>query len=800
MALLHAAPSVAAPRQEIAVTFHTRIVRHPSANVGGGIIGVLERRSIRVTGIVQGVGFRPFVHALASRLGLAGFVVNHAGRVEIEIEGEPEVLAVFARDLSASCPPLARVQAIDMRPAPVRGENGFKIITSRVESGSAVFVSPDAATCDACLQELFDPSDRRYRYPFINCTACGPRLTIVTGSPYDRERTTMAAFAMCGDCRAEYEDPADRRFHAEPIACFICGPRLTAVAADGRRALPGDPIESCADAIVRGEIAAIKGLGGFHLGCDASNAAAVSELRTRKRRDEKPFAVMVPDLGHADALGYVSVDDAAHLQSSARPIVLVRRRPGSLTRVVEAVAPGGEWVGLMLPYTPVHHLVMHALRGRPLVLTSGNVSDEPIAIDNQDAAARLGKIADLFLIHDRVIHVRCEDSVVRQSPGGPTIIRRSRGYAPAPIALSFACPEPVLAVGGQLKNTFALGRGRGAFLSHHLGDLDDLSAAKAFEHDLTLFEELFEVRPLVVAHDLHPDYASTRLAEARAGATLVPVQHHHAHIASCMAENGLAGPVLGVAWDGAGWGTDGCVWGGEFLLGGYREVTRAAHFRYVRLPGGDRAAREPWRMLLAHVADAEIDSDGLLPAGVARPTQITVMRMIGSGLNAPLTSSVGRLFDAVAALCGGPAASTFEGQSAMWLEALAERSDDDRPYPFGWEGSAPMVLDTRPLIRAAVTDRRGGLSTAAIARRFHVTLMQITTEFAGQIRRSTGIRTVALSGGVFLNQVLAEGMQQALARDGFEVYRHRLVPPGDGGLCLGQLAVAAARTGAAQGS
>ena len=758
------------------------------------MIDALQRHAIRVQGIVQGVGFRPFVHALASRLGLAGFVANHAGAVEIEVEGEAGALAAFGRELLVSCPALARIQAIETRDVPVLGEGAFRIAPSRIDVSSAIFVSPDVGTCDACLRELFDPADRRYRYPFINCTACGPRLTIITGSPYDRERTTMASFEMCTSCRGEYEDPADRRFHAEPIACPACGPRLTVWDRDGASPLPGDPIAQVVDALARGGIVAIKGLGGFHLACEAANVSAVAELRRRKHRDDKPFAVMVRDLAEASALCEIGAAERTLLLSPARPVVLVRRRTGSLGRVVDLAAPSTSWLGVMLPYTPLHHVLMAAMDGRTLVMTSGNRSDEPIATGNGEARSRLDGIADLFLVHDRAIHVRCDDSVVRASDTGPVMVRRSRGYAPAPIALPFDCGEPVLAVGGHLKNTFALGRGREVFLSHHIGDLDDLRAREAFERDLELYQDLFSLRPCLVAHDTHPDYASTGLALARADATLVPVQHHHAHIASCMTEHGLTDPVIGLAWDGAGLGADGHIWGGEFLVGDCATVERAAHFRYVALPGGDRAAREPWRMALAHLDDAGVEVEGLLPAVVSQATRTAMLRMIERRINAPMASSVGRLFDAAAAICGGPAKNTFEGHAAMWLEGMAEIVDDGGVYPFEVEGLAPSVVDTRPLVRGMAADRRAGVAAAVMARRFHRTLAAVAAELCRRLRHRTGLSTVVLSGGVFANATLVRDIETALAGDDLRVYCHHLVPPGDGGLSLGQLAVAVART------
>ena len=751
-----------------------------------------ERRAIEIRGIVQGVGFRPFVHGLAIRLGLCGFVVNLGGRVQVEVEGDPETLDRFERELRTSAPTLARIESVVSRRTEPLGAPAFRIGPSRRETTADVHIAPDAATCDACLAEMLEPTNRRHRYPFINCTGCGPRLTIITGSPYDRERTTMASFEMCERCRSEYENPGDRRFHAEPIACPQCGPTLKAVDATGC-AIEGDPIETAAAAVRAGLVVAIKGLGGFHLACDAENASAVATLRTRKHRDDKPFAVMVADVAAAASLCDVSGDEAALLLAAAHPIVLLHKRPA--VKIADAVAPNSPRLGVMLPYTPLHHLLLSAVGGRALVMTSGNRSDEPIAIVNDEALLRLQGIADLFLVHDRDIRVRCEDSVVRLVGASPLIVRRSRGYAPAPILLAFECPAPILAVGGQLKNTFAFGRGREAIVSHHAGDLDELLAFEAFERDIGLYERTFDVTPTVIAHDLHPDYAATRYAMTRNGVRHVGVQHHHAHVASCLAEHGLDAPVIGIAWDGAGWGPDGCVWGGEFLAGDRAAVDRVAHFRYVALPGGDRAAREPWRMAMAHLRDAGIDEADAL-RGVPAAIRRTVGQMIERRLNAPMTSSVGRLFDAVAVLCGAAHAMTFEGQAPMWLESLAEHSEDQRRYPFALDEAlapaAPLTVDTRPLIRAIEHDRRFGVAPAAIARRFHSTLAAIGAEVAGLVRARTGLNRVALSGGVFLNGILMVEIETLLVRDGFEVYRHQTVSPGDGGLSLGQLAVAAA--------
>jgi hydrogenase maturation protein HypF len=759
---------------------------------GGGVF-VMERRAIAVHGIVQGVGFRPFVYGLAFRLQLRGFVRNQTGGVWIEVEGDPPSLDHFLAELAGSPPPLARIDHVSWEPQTPRGEASFRIESSDGSTTGPVFISPDVAVCADCLAELFDPADRRYRYPFLNCTNCGPRLTIIQGAPYDRERTTMAAFAMCPACRAEYDDPTDRRFHAQPTACAVCGPWLQLLDANGWPRSAGDPLTEFATALRAGRIGALKGLGGYHLACDARSETAVGELRRRKHRDEKPFALMVPDVAAAQALCEINVAERALLGSPRCPIVLLRKRPSS--GVAEMVAPRNPHLGVMLPYTPLHHLLLRALEGMPLVMTSGNRSDEPIAYEDGDAVTRLAGIADLFLTHNRPIHVRCDDSVTRVVAGQELPLRRSRGYAPQPVPLPLECPGPILAVGGQLKGTFAVGRGRHAFLSHHLGDLDHYDAYLAFVKDIVLYEQLFGVTPELVAHDLHPDYASTNYARSRAHmherVQLLAVQHHHAHLASCAAEHGLVEPVIGVTFDGTGYGTDGAVWGGEFLVGDYRSFRRAAHLRYVGMPGGDQAIREPWRMAVSHLVDARAEAPALskrVPALALR----TVERMLERRLNTPLTSSAGRLFDAVAALAGVRDRVSFEGQAAMELEWLATETAPDGSYPFEVQQGDPAI-DTRPLIRAVAEDAGRGTSAALIARRFHSTLVELIAVVCSRIRTKTGLAAVVLSGGVFMNALLTCEVTARLEGDGFRLYRHRLVPPNDGGLSLGQLAIAAAR-------
>jgi hydrogenase maturation protein HypF len=676
---------------------------------------------------------------------------------------------------------------------------------SESHSDGPIFVSADVATCDLCLAELFNPLDRRYRYPFLNCTNCGPRLTIVTGAPYDRQRTTMASFRMCDPCRAEYEDPANRRFHAQPIACPTCGPQLQLLDAQGVPVLTDDPLASFAAGIRGGLIGALKGLGGFHLTCDAGDKAAVGALRQRKQRDEKPFAIMVRDVATAKKYCQVSVAEEDLLRSPARPIVLLHKR--SNARVADGVSPLNPFLGIMLPYTPLHHLLLEAVVGIPVVMTSGNRSDEPIAFEERDALSRLDGIADLFLIHDRPIHVRCDDSVTRVVNGSESFVRRSRGYAPQPIGLPIHCPHPILAVGGQLKSTFALGHGRHAFLSHHLGDLDHYAAFCAFERDIPLYEQLFAIEPAQIVHDLHPDYASTGYALKRTRSQnspfegrpiLIAVQHHHAHMASCMAEHSVTEPVIGVTFDGTGYGVDGAIWGGEFLIGDYRAFRRAGHLRYVGAPGGDQAIREPWRMAVAYLRDA-----GNITSGFERylpPASIrTVEQMLEKGFNTPMTSSAGRLFDAVAVLAGLRHCVSYEGQAAMELEWLATGVTDCGSYSFDLNelpgdkpSEATLVVDTRLIIRDVVRDVVRGTPAATISRRFHTTMVELIASVCDHIRRSMQLDAVVLSGGVFMNALLSSETNTRLTRDGFRVCRHRLVPPNDGGLSLGQLAIAAA--------
>ena len=720
----------------------------------------MTRVRARVEGTVQGVGFRPYVFRLAGELGLGGWVRNDERGVLLEAEGESTAIERFLARLALEAPPLARVESVASDVVSPTGERAFAIVASERGGVATVPVAADAATCPACLAELFDPADRRYRYPFINCTDCGPRFTIVRDVPYDRARTTMADFVMCPACRAEYEDPANRRFHAEPNACPVCGPSV----AGGDEAL-----RAAAAALRAGAIVAVKGLGGYHLACRADDEDAVAKLRARKHREEKPFALMAADLEAVRALVTLEPGDEAALRSPARPIVLARRVSGAA--VAAAVAPRSPDLGVMLPYTPLHHLLLADTR-TTLVMTSGNVSDEPIAYVDDEARERLAPIADLFLVHDRPIHMRTDDSVVRA--GRP--LRRSRGFVPDAAALPVSAP-PLLACGAELKSAFCLARGGRAWVGHHIGDLRTWETLRSFREGIAHFERLFEVTPQVVAHDLHPDYLATRYALEREDVEHVGVQHHHAHLAACLAEHGETAPALGAIYDGTGYGTDGTAWGGELLAGDLVAFERAGHLWPVRLPGGDRAAREPWRMACAWLVAAEL--------GVPEEWE-TVARMARSGVASPVTTSVGRLFDAVAALCGVRTHTTYEGQAAAELEGVADPSEPGAyPLPF-----TDGMLDARETIRAIVADLDAGAPADAVSARFHRALARGTARACAELAVAG---TVVLSGGVFQNRLLCEWTTAALGDAGLRVLVPRALPANDGGIAYGQAAVAAAR-------
>ncbi|MGD0062346.1 MAG: carbamoyltransferase HypF [Streptosporangiaceae bacterium] len=772
------------------------------------------RTAIRVEGIVQGVGFRPFVYTLATGLGLSGFVGNDADGVFVEVEGPADEVKKFLLGLQRDAPPLARIDRIGATDIPPRspgtrsasiGSESFTIAASGPTGRRGTLVSADTATCADCLRELADPAERRYRYPFINCTNCGPRFTIVRDVPYDRPLTTMADFAMCEPCAAEYHDPADRRFHAQPTCCPACGPRLRLLDAAGN-ALPGpaqpadppaqpaDPLARAADLLREGRVLAIKGLGGYHLAADAACEQAVATLRTRKHREDKPFAVMVADL--AAARGLCEVDDAAAelLTSNGRPIVLLARRSGA--DIAVSTAPGNRSLGVMLPYTPLHHLLLQAV-GRPIVLTSGNVSDEPILYRDRDALDGLGGIADAFLVHDRAIHIRTDDSVARVVGGRPMLIRRSRGYVPEPLSVTSTFPRPVLACGAELKNTFCLARGDHAFVSHHIGDLENAETLRSFTEGIEHFRRLFDIDPQVVAHDLHPEYLSTKYAFELAadGLPLAGVQHHHAHIASCLADNGADGPVIGVAFDGTGYGPDGTIWGGEFLVADLAGFERAGHLAPVPMPGGAAAIRQPWRMAAAY-----LDADPEGPhthdrLDVWRRHQAdwpTIVAMAAKGINSPLTSSAGRLFDAAAAVLGVRDAINYEGQAAVELEQLADPAGTGA-YQARIQAGHPFRARGGDLIHAVVDDLAAGTPPAEIAARFHHGVAALIEAGCLLTRERYGVETVALSGGVFQNQLLLRRTMSRLQARGFRVLVHSRIPCNDGGISLGQAVVAGAR-------
>jgi hydrogenase maturation protein HypF len=752
----------------------------------------------RVDGTVQGVGFRPYVYRLANELGLEGFVLNDERGVLVEVQGDEPAVRRFLVRLPAEAPPLARVENVRAAPiAPTSPGRGFEIAGSARAGGADVPVTPDATTCQDCLEELFDASDRRYRYPFINCTNCGPRFTIVRGIPYDRPRTTMAAFRMCPRCQAEYEDPLDRRFHAQPNACPECGPSLTLVDAGGAvQARRDDALREAATALAGGAIVAVKGLGGYHLACAAADEDAVRTLRARKHREEKPLALMVRDLDGASELIELTERELPMLTGPQRPIVIAPRRDGA--PVAASVAPRSRELGVMLAYTPLHHLLLADV-GEPLVMTSGNVSDEPIAYRDDDARERLAGIADLLLVHDRPIETRTDDSVVRctRHRPAPLMVRRSRGYVPAAIELPVPARRPVLACGAELKSTFCLARGRRAWLSHHIGDLETWEVLRSFAEGIEHFERLFEIAPEVIAHDLHPDYMSTRFALQRADVELVSVQHHHAHLAACLAEHGVLGRAAGALYDGTGYGTDGTIWGGELLAGDMREFVRAGHLWPVRLPGGAQAVREPWRMACAWLvaaAGVDVDPPPAIASLVAPERWRAVARMAASGIASPVTTSAGRLFDAIAAVCGIRATVSYEGQAAVELEGACDPAERGAyPLPVCTGAEKPLVLDARPTVLSAVRDACAGESAGVISARFHDALARATASALLLLADRQGVEVVVLSGGTFQNRVLLERVTATLRRSGLRVLTPALLPPGDGGISYGQAAIAAAR-------
>ena len=749
----------------------------------------MKRKAIEITGIVQGIGYRPFVFNLAQTYSIRGWVLNNEMGVLIDAEGEDEALELFTEGLTKLAPPLARIETLKASPHEPQGYPCFEIRQSKEASEGFTLISPDVATCDSCLTELLSPGDFRYRYPFINCTLCGPRFTIIKDIPYDRRKTTMDPFTMCPVCRQEYENPVDRRFHAQPNACPACGPSLRLVDQKGE-ALPGNALDRTLDLLLQGSIIAVKGIGGFHLVCNAENHGAVSTLRSRKFREDKPFAVMCRDMEEVKA--HCDVQDEEHrlLCSPERPIVILNRKKGST--LAPGVAPFQKTLGVMLPYSPLHHLLLHDPL-KSLVMTSGNVSDEPIAYRNEEACHRLSEIANFFLLHDRDIHMRCDDSVVKVFKGRPYVLRRSRGYVPFPIKLSFDL-EMILACGGELKNTFSLSRGPYVFMSHHIGDLENMETLLSFEQGIEHFKNLFSIEPKAVAYDLHPEYLSTKYALSLEGIPKVGVQHHHAHVVSAMAENGLAGDVIGVALDGTGFGMDGTIWGGEFMRANLSDFERLAHLRQVPMPGGSMAIKEPWRMALAYLFEAFGDKAMDLEQAWSKrrdPQKCEILkRMIEKRVNSPLTSSMGRLFDAVSSLLSIRDTVNYEGQAAIELEMIAD-AEGQEEYPFEiQEKKRPMVVNPIETVAGVVQDSIQGQSTSRISGKFHRTMARLVLETCKRIRSKSGLDRVVLSGGVFQNTLLLALVFEGLKGAGFEVYTHHLVPTNDGGISLGQAVIA----------
>ena len=758
----------------------------------------IHRQSIAVRGLVQGVGFRPFVHRLASEEQLSGFVSNDSDGVSIEVEGPAANLASFLSRLRAEAPPLARIDSVTAHDLPLRAEAGFTIIPSQTYGPVSTAIPADAATCQDCLHEILDTSDRRYRYPFTNCTNCGPRFTITRQIPYDRPQTSMAGFTMCLDCQAEYDDPANRRFHAQPNACPTCGPHLWLVDSHGNEIRENDPIALTIDLLLEGRILAIKGIGGFHLAVDAANEDAITRLRQRKHRNEKPFAVMVRGLDAARSICSLTAEDEALLETPARPIVLARQRAN--TPIAPTVAPGLPLLGVFLPYAPLHHLLFADPRIPALVMTSANLSEEPIAIDNDEALSRLKDIADAFLLHNREILQRCDDSVAAIVDSVPQLIRRARGYVPHSVPLPIDSP-PLLAVGGHLKNVFTLARGRYAYQSQHLGDLESPSGLHFFEESLAHLKRTFDIEPTAVVHDLHPNYLSTTWAKqfaAERNLPLIAVQHHHAHIAACIAESRLTGPVIGLALDGTGYGSDGRIWGGEVLIVDLDtpDFRRFAHLSYTPMPGGDAAVREPWRMAFDHLLSAGFSIEEVQELTAATDHEARLLaRMIDRELNSPLTSSLGRLFDAVASIVINRRAVDYEAQAAIELEGIAIDAPlnlDDKSYlPELLDGS-PYQIGTKPLWQAIVRDLRANIAAESISARFHAAIARAFVQCAILAREATGIQQVAMSGGCLHNRRLAQLLRAGLESNGFSVHRHKHVSPGDGGLSYGQAVVASA--------
>ena len=780
----------------------------------------LKLARISVRGIVQGVGFRPFVYGLAVKHNLKGWVYNTSEDVKIEVEGKAEAIEQFEMELETEAPPLARIENITIEYHPPLGYKNFEIRHSQAQAGKYQLISPDVATCQACLGELLNPEDRRYRYPFTNCTNCGPRFTIIEDMPYDRPQTTMRSFQMCPQCQAEYDSPLNRRFHAQPNACPKCGPQVELVDNQGNLITESNPIAAASQLLKEGKIVAIKGLGGFLLACDATNDTVVKRLRQRKKRPSKPFAIMVTTIDEAKRHCYVSPEEENLLTSPPSPIVLIRWREDSA--VSREVAPNLRFLGIMLPYTPLHHILLRDT-GLPLVMTSGNLSEEPIVGDNDEALRRLSGIADYFLIHNRDIYSRYDDSVAIVERGTSQLVRRARSYAPYPIHLPFEAKQ-VLGCGAEEKNTFCLTKDNYAFLSQHIGDMENMETLEHFDSTISLYKRLFHVEPEIIAHDLHPDYLATKYAWelGESGTKLVPVQHHHAHIASCMADNGLESPVIGVALDGTGMGVDGNIWGGEFLVADYRNFRRAGHLEYLPLPGGAAAIKRPYRTAIGYILtllgenalNAVIASKAKQSqlASIGQVTEVEVeviKRQIERKINSPLSSSMGRLFDAISALIGIRGEIDYEGQAAVELEmaalssviarpALSEAkgldeaiSNNNESYTYHiTEEEGIRIVHLKDLLSAVIEDLHQGISKGKISVKFHNTVARMINEMCHLIADETGVSQVALSGGVFQNRLLLRKAVRLLESSGFQVFTHRQVPCNDGGISLGQAVIA----------
>jgi hydrogenase maturation protein HypF len=748
---------------------------------------------IKVRGIVQGVGFRPFVYQLAQRLDLKGWVRNTTAGVDIQIDGSQNALQDFVQSLRVEAPPLAQIDEIHITNLAANGYKEFQIQESRSIADAFQPISPDVAICDECLRELFDPADRHYRYPFVNCTHCGPRFTIIQDLPYDRPNTTMAGFAMCPDCAREYADPANRRYHAQPVSCPKCGPRIWLEIGDEVVNDQEEALRRVRNLIASGEIVAIKGLGGFHIACDANNTDAVGKLRERKMRPDKPFALMMADVEAVMRNCWIDTYELQILKNQTRPILLLQRR--ATAEIAENVAPGQSTLGVMLPYTPLHYLLLEREQGIPgtWVMTSGNRGEEPIITDNEEAKRVLGPICSAFLMHDRPIQTRCDDSVLRVEPDSQSIspIRRARGFAPRPVRLPWSTP-PIFTAGAELKNTFCLAKDEYAFISQHIGDLQNYETLRTYEEGIQQFEHLFRIKPQAIAYDLHPDYLSTRYALKRAereGIPAIGVQHHHAHIASCMAEHGLEDqPIIGLSFDGTGYGTNGTIWGGEVLVADYKNFRRAFHLNTVCMPGGDLAVKQPWRLALAWLQQLGIAWKADLPPVQAGSKEglFAVAKQLEMHTNAPLTSSMGRLFDAVAALIGVRSEVTYEGQAAIELENLVDLNEKT-VYTFAIIGDA---IDPWTVIRSILADWHRQIPNEKIAARFHNAVADLALDVSLLLRSQEGIQRVALSGGVWQNMTLLTAACQRLESAGFEAFTHHQVPANDGGIALGQAAVA----------